>query len=109
MFGKLFDDIFSANSANISVNGHTIRMSNGDLFVDGQKVELKDLPKEGKFNSPGRVEVKDGGSYTIKGDMVGNLTLVGDHITVNIVGDAIGNISGAKHVNVSGDHVGMSI
>lgn len=78
----------------MSEGGVHINISNGDLNVSHSK------------NKPKARKVPSGSTQRISGDVLGNLTLQGDNITVIIEGDCMGNINGATTVNVEGDMMG---
>ena len=97
------------NVSHTKVNGLNVTVRNGEMWVNGKKV---DIPQGTKVktampqNMTGGIKVKDGETKIIEGDVLGNLTLQGNNITLIIEGDCLGNVYGASSVTVKGDMMG---
>lgn len=100
------------NVSHIRVNGLNVTVRNGEMWVNGKKM---DIPKSSKVkvdkttmpqNVTGSIKIKEGETKIIEGDVLGNLTLQGNNITLIIEGDCLGNVYGASSVTVKGDMMG---
>lgn len=101
------NDVFSmGGTAHVNINGTRFEVKNGEVWINGKKTKVP--PGDPSPTPPNNVKVKDNGSYEVNGDLIGNLSLFGNYITVIVNGDLVGNVAGATTVTVKGDHVGMS-
>jgi hypothetical protein len=51
-------------------------------------------------------DIKVTADKIIKGDVVGNINVEGNNVTVHVEGNVVGSIRGATTVTVEGDHIG---
>ena len=70
------------------------------VTVEGDEIKIK-MPKGSKSE-----EIKIDTSKDIKGDVMGNIVVTGNNVTIKIEGDMTGNIEGATTVEVDGDFTG---
>ena len=107
-FSKVINTIISiledTMSSRIVCDGIDVSVNNGTVFVNGEKV----WPKQNEVKRDSTAS-KIESDKIINGDLCGNITAIGNNITVTINGDMIGNIAGAKTVTVKGDFVGTNV
>jgi cytoskeletal protein CcmA (bactofilin family) len=82
-------------SNHIDINGLRID-------AEGDKITIDLSGRKPSAKGEDIVFQKDG---TINGDIQGNIACIGNNITLTIVGDVVGNITGDK-VNIKGDVIG---
>lgn len=95
----------------ISVNGMTLQFDGVTLKINGKEIDIskvikKDISNKEKSFSRGNKETEFNKSGSIDGDVVGNVRVTGDKVTLIIKGDVTGNITGDCEIEVGGDLVG---
>lgn len=79
----------------------SIKYSDGKLTIEGlDKVKGKGK-REKDF-----VMHRDGSTYIVKGDLVGNVEVTGENISLIVEGDITGNVVGDCDLKVKGDITG---
>ena len=83
----------------ININGMSIKYSNGKLTIEG-------LDKVRDKKEKDLIIHRDGSNYIIKGDLVGNVEVTGDNVSLMVEGDIAGNVVGDCDLKVREDITG---
>lgn len=82
----------------INVNGLKIEVDGDNVIINGKTIKYD----KNKREKPKHVD----DDLIINGDVVGNINVVADYVTIIIRGDMTGNITGKCNVEIGGDFIG---
>ena len=94
-------NVSGGGSASISVNGKTIEMRGGNLYVNGRRYAPADGGEEaGEDMAPKELKLDGDGRFV--GDIYGDVYIHGNNVTLTIEGRVDGSVRADGHVNVGG-------